>query len=183
MSRIGLKEIEITNNIKAAVVGSTINFEGPKGKLSSPVPNNITASLAEGKLTFSRVGDDGPTRAAHGLARALAANCVLGVTQGFEKKLQIIWVGHRVNISKSSIELHLGYSHPIDFPLPKGITATKEEDRQTKSTILTITGIDKQLVGQVAANIRRLRKPEPYKGKGIRYLGEQILRKAGKSGK
>ncbi|CAM2066177.1 50S ribosomal protein L6 [Sulfidibacter corallicola] len=183
MSRIGRKEIVMPKNVKARIEGNEVFVEGPKGKLKSPIPSGITANLEDGKLNFDRPNDEGPTRAAHGLARALANNCVVGVTQGFKKQLQIIGVGYRVNVKGSTVEFHLGYSHPIDFKLPDGISAQAEQDRNTKSIILTLEGIDKQLVGQVAANIRSLRKPEPYKGKGVRYLNEQILRKAGKSGK
>lgn len=183
MSRVGLKEIAIPANVKTKIEGTTLFVEGPKGKLTAPIPDGIEAKLEDGKLSFSRELNDGPTRAKHGLARALANNCVVGVTEGFKKSLQIIGVGYRVNVSGNTVELHLGYSHPINFQLPDGITATSEQERQTKSIVLTVEGIDKQLVGQVAANLRSLRKPEPYKGKGVRYLGEQILRKAGKSGK
>ncbi len=183
MSRIGRMIIDIPKGVKTSIKGDRILVEGPKGKLSSPVPGGITATLEDGALSFKREGEDGPTRAKHGLARALAANCVKGVTEGFKKQLQIIGVGYRVNVEGKAVEFHLGYSHPIRFPLPDGISANAEQDRQTKSIILTVEGIDKQLVGQVAANMRRLRKPEPYKGKGVRYLDEHILRKAGKSGK
>jgi large subunit ribosomal protein L6 len=183
MSRIGKKPISIGSGLKAKIDGGTFFVEGPKGKLSAPIPDGISAKLEEGELTFERISDEGPVRARHGLARALAANCVMGVTEGFKKQLEIRGVGYRVNAKPKEVELHLGYSHPINFALPEGISASVEQDRQSKSIVLTIEGIDKQLVGQVAANIRRLRKPEPYKGKGIRYLNEQILRKAGKSGK
>jgi large subunit ribosomal protein L6 len=183
MSRIGKNPIELKAPVKASIQGETILVEGPKGKLVAPIPPGITAKIEDGVLSFERPSEEGPMRAKHGLARALAQNCVLGVTEGFKKQLQVIGVGYRVSCSPQEVELHLGYSHPINFPLPSGISASMEQDRATKSIILTIEGIDKQLVGQVAANIRKLRKPEPYKGKGIRYLGEQILRKAGKSGK
>ena len=183
MSRIGRKEIVLEKGVKASIVGEQVMVEGPKGKLSSPIPEGITAKVDANVLSFTRASEDGPTRAKHGLARALANNCVVGVSKGFQKKLQVIGVGYRVNVSGKNIELHLGYSHPINFPLPDGISAAAEQDRQTKSIVLTIEGIDKQLVGQVAANIRKLRKPEPYKGKGVKYLDETILRKAGKSGK
>jgi len=183
MSRIGKLPISIPNGVSAEIKGATIHVSGPKGKLQAPIPEGIKASMEDAGLTFVRSGDDGPSRAKHGLARALANNCVQGVTQGFTKQLQIIGVGYRVSVSGQKIELHLGYSHPIDYPLPKGIEASVEQDKKTKAIVLTITGIDKQLVGQVAANIRALRKPEPYKGKGVRYLNEQIMRKAGKSGK
>lgn len=183
MSRIGKKPIALPNGVKAEVKDATIFVEGPKGKLTAPIPDGVSAGLEDGSLVFTVVGEDGPAKAKHGLARALANNCVTGVTNGFEKKLEIIGVGYRVNVSGSNVELHLGYSHPINFPLPTGIDASVDQDKKTKAIVLTISGIDKQLVGQVAANIRALRKPEPYKGKGVRYLNEQILRKAGKSGK
>ena len=183
MSRIGKQEIPLAKGVKATVGEGEILVEGPKGKLKSPIPDGITAKVEGGVLSFTREANEGPVRAKHGLARSLAANCVTGVTEGFKKQLQIIGVGYRVNVSAKEVELHLGYSHPIQYPLPAGITAESEQDRKTKSIILTIHGIDKQLVGQVAANIRSLRKPEPYKGKGVRYLNEIILRKAGKSGK
>ncbi|MDJ0837413.1 MAG: 50S ribosomal protein L6 [Acidobacteriota bacterium] len=183
MSRIGKLPIPLVSGVKATIKDNEILVEGPKGKLTAPIPEGITATIENNELAFTRAGDEGAVRAKHGLARALANNCVVGVTQGFKKQLQIIGVGYRVNCSAKEIELHLGYSHPIKYPLPAGITAVSEQDRATKSIILTIEGIDKQMVGQIAANIRKLRKPEPYKGKGVRYLGEQILRKAGKSGK
>ena len=183
MSRIGKAIITIPANVKARIEGDTFHAEGPKGKQSSPIPEGISGSLEGNVLSFSRNDDSGPVRAKHGLARALANNCVVGVTDGFKKQLQIIGVGYRVSVSGKNVELHLGYSHPINYPLPEGISASSEQDRKTKSIVLTIEGVDKQLVGQVAANIRKLRKPEPYKGKGVRYLNEQILRKAGKSGK
>lgn len=183
MSRIGRMIIEIPKGVKTTIEGDRILVEGPKGKLSSPLPGGITATMEDGGLSFKRELEDGPTRAKHGLARALAANCVTGVTKGFMKQLQIIGVGYRVNVEGQNIEFHLGYSHPIQFPLPAGITANAEQNRKTKSIILTVAGIDKQLVGQVAANMRSLRKPEPYKGKGVRYINETILRKSGKSGK
>lgn len=183
MSRIGNKIIPFPKGVKGTLSDGSFHVEGPKGKLSSPIPKGITATVAEGKLNFSRDSNDGQSRSNHGLARALANNCVMGVTQGFSKELEIIGVGYRVNVAGKVVELNLGYSHPINFPLPEGISATVEQIRGSKSIYLKIEGIDKQAVGQVAANIRRLRKPEPYKGKGIRYRGEQILRKAGKTGK
>ncbi len=183
MSRIGKKIIPFPKGVNVKIGDGSIDVQGPKGKLSSPIPAGITAKIDDDGLTFSRSGDDGPSRANHGLARALAANCVTGVSEGFKKQLQIIGVGYRASVSGKALELHLGYSHPINYPLPDGVSADVEQDRATKSIIVTIQGIDKQLVGQVAAEIRRMRKPEPYKGKGVRYLNEQILRKAGKAGK
>jgi large subunit ribosomal protein L6 len=183
MSRIGRKIIPLAKGVKASVKDGRFYVEGPKGKLSSPIPDGITCDLADGEISFSRAADDGQSRANHGLARSLAANCVAGVTEGFKKQLSIRGVGYRVNVTAKEVEFHLGYSHPINFPLPEGISASMDQDRQTKAIILTVEGIDKQLVGQVAANMRSLRKPEPYKGKGVRYVDEQILRKAGKTGK
>jgi len=183
MSRIGKKEIPLPKGVKVEVDEAGFRVEGPKGKLTSPIPTGISAKVEDGVLSFSRSSEDGQVRAFHGLARALAANCIHGVTEGFKKDLEIIGVGYRVNVNGSTVELNLGYSHPINFPLPEGISATTTQERGSKSIFLTIEGSDKQAVGQVAANIRRLRKPEPYKGKGIRYKGEEILRKAGKSGK
>lgn len=183
MSRIGKNPISIPGNVKVSVANGTFTAEGPRGKLESPIPEGITANLENGTLEFTRSSDEGPVRAKHGLARALANNCIVGVTEGFKKTLEIIGVGYRVAVKGQEVELHLGYSHPINFPLPNGITATTDQERGSKSLLLTVEGADKQMVGQVAANIRKLRKPEPYKGKGIRYKGEFILRKAGKTGK
>ena len=146
MSRIGKKPIALTNGVKASVKGNEILVEGPKGKLTSPIPEGITASVENNELVFARSTEDGPSRAKHGLARALANNNVVGVTNGFKKQLQVIGVGYRVNCSAKAIELHLGYSHPINYPLPTGISASSEQDRATKSIIVTIEGIDKQLV-------------------------------------
>jgi large subunit ribosomal protein L6 len=183
MSRIGKLPIDLPKGVKATIAEGRIDIEGPKGKLSAPIPEGVSASIEDGAVSFSRLGEAGPQRALHGLARSLAANCVTGVTEGFQKKLEIIGVGYRVDCKPKLIELHLGYSHPINFALPEGISANSEQERGSKAITLTIEGIDKQLVGQVAADIRALRKPEPYKGKGIRYQNEQILRKAGKAGK
>lgn len=183
MSRIGNKEIVFPKGVKASVKDGFFHAEGPKGKLSSPIPEGIEASMEEGKISFKRNSEEGPVRAKHGLARALANNCVVGVSEGFKKELEIIGVGYRVEVAGQTIKMALGFSHPVEFPLPKGVSASVEQPRGSKSIFLTLEGIDKQQIGQIAANIRRLRKPEPYKGKGIRYKGEQILRKAGKAGK
>ena len=183
MSRIGRLPITIPSGVKAKIDGNRVYVEGPKGKLEAPIPQGIKAKIDDGVIEFSCTSELGPIRANHGLARSLAANCVIGVSQGFERKLQVIGVGYRVAVQGSSLEFHLGYSHPITFDLPKGVSAQAEADRATKSTIVTLQGIDKQLIGQVAANIRSLRPPEPYKGKGIRYAEEHIRLKAGKAGK
>ncbi len=183
MSRIGNKTISIPGGVTASIAEGSITVKGPKGELSSPIPEGVIASLENGELSFQRTSEEGRIRANHGLARALANNSLVGVTEGFKKRLLIKGVGYRVNVNGSTVEMHLGYSHPINFELPKGVTATSDQDKVTKSIGLTLEGSDKQLVGQVAANIRKLRKPEPYKGKGIKYADETILRKAGKSGK
>jgi len=183
MSRVGSKPITVPGSVKFKMEEKSILFEGPKGKLNAPVPPGITVEEKDGELEFTRAADDGQSRAYHGLARALANNCIVGVTTGFSKKLSIKGVGYRVSVNGNTVELQLGYSHPISYNLPEGITAQSEEDRVTKSILLTVEGIDKQLVGQTAAEIRSLRKPEPYKGKGIRYFDEHIRIKAGKTGK
>jgi large subunit ribosomal protein L6 len=183
MSRIGKNPITLPAGVKVKNENNVLYFEGPKGKLESPLPTGITAEEKDGTIEFSRTKNDGQTRSFHGLARALANNCVIGVTQGFVKKLSVKGVGYRVKVNGQTVELNLGYSHPINFKLPEGITAKTEEDRASKSIIITIEGNDKQSVGQTAAEIRALRKPEPYKGKGIRYIDEYIRIKAGKTGK
>ncbi|MCB1052532.1 MAG: 50S ribosomal protein L6, partial [Acidobacteria bacterium] len=182
-SRIGKLPINVPQGVTAELKNSTLTFKGPKGESSSPVPSGISASIEDGVITFTRADETGPVRAKHGLARALAQNSLTGVTAGFQRKLEIIGVGYKVNVAGNTVEFHLGYSHPIHFPLPQGVKATVELDKATKAHVLTLEGIDKQLLGQVAANIRSLRKPEPYKGKGVRYFGERIRIKAGKSGK
>jgi len=183
MSRIGKLPIQLPRGVDAVLQGQTLCFKGPKGEVCSPVPGGITATLENGTLAFQRSDDSGPVRASHGLARALAQNCVTGVSSGFTRKLEVIGVGFKVNVSGQTIEFHLGYSHPVPFVLPAGIKASVEIDKATKAHILTLEGIDKQQLGQVAANIRALREPEPYKGKGVRYFGERVRIKAGKSGK
>jgi large subunit ribosomal protein L6 len=183
MSRIGKLPIQIPRGVDAVLQGSTLHFKGPKGQGSSPIPQGITATLENGILAFERANDDGPVRASHGLARALAQNCVTGVSTGFVRKLEVIGVGYKVNVAGQTIEFHLGFSHPVHFALPAGVKAAVEIDKASKAHVLTLEGSDKQQLGQVAANIRALREPEPYKGKGVRYFGERVRTKAGKSGK
>ena len=175
MSRIGKQPIKIPQGVKVAVDGNTVRAEGPKGKLSQPVPAGLTPKMQEGTVVIERGSDERPVRALHGLARALVANMVNGVKEGFERKLEIIGIGYRAQMQGKAIQLALGYSHPIVFPLPEGITA--EIDKQTA---ITLRGADKALLGQTAAKLRALRKPDPYKGKGIRYLGEVVRKKVGK---
>lgn len=175
MSRIGKKPVPIPQGVKVHVEGATVRAEGPKGTLVQPVPAGLTAKLEGNQIVISRAGDDRKVRALHGLARALVANMVTGVKDGFEKKLEIVGIGYRAQVQGRAIRLALGYSHPVVFPLPEGITA--EIDKQTA---ITLRGPDKAVLGQTAARLRMLRKPDPYKGKGIKYADEHIRRKVGK---
>jgi large subunit ribosomal protein L6 len=175
MSRIGKKPIPIPQGVKVQLEGLTVRAEGPKGKLSQTVPAGLTPKVSDGTLVIERSGEDRRVRALHGLARALVANMVTGVKDGFERKLEIVGIGYRAQMQGKSIQLALGYSHPVLFPLPDGVTA--EIDRQVA---ITLRGADKAVLGQTAAKLRALRQPDPYKGKGIRYAGEQVRRKVGK---
>jgi len=177
MSRIGRKPIIVPPSVKVAIEGQTVKVEGPKGKLVHTVPQSLNVSDSDGQLVVGRTGDHRSVRALHGLTRSLLANMVQGVTAGFEKKLEIVGIGYRAQLQGRNLQLALGYSHPVLFPLPEGIQA--EVDRQV---VITLRGADKALVGQVAANVRALRPPEPYKGKGIKYTDEVIRRKVGKAG-
>jgi large subunit ribosomal protein L6 len=180
MSRIGKLPITVPSGVDVAVEEQKVTVKGPKGTLSHTVREPITVARGEnGAIEVVRPNDERLSKSLHGLTRTLIANMVTGVTEGYEKKLEIVGVGYRV-LSKgpTQLEFQLGYSHPITFNAPDGITFTVEGP-----TKLGVQGIDKQLVGEVAANIRKLRKPEPYKGKGVRYAGEQIRRKVGKAGK
>jgi large subunit ribosomal protein L6 len=180
MSRIGRLPIAVPSGVDVAIEDSTVTVKGPKGTLSHTVAAPITVEKGDsGAVEVRRPDDERKSRSLHGLTRTLINNMVVGVTDGYEKKLEIVGVGYRV-LSKgpTQLEFQLGYSHPITFQAPDGITFTVESP-----TKLGVQGIDKQLVGEVAANIRKLRKPEPYKGKGVRYAGEHIRRKVGKAGK
>jgi large subunit ribosomal protein L6 len=179
MSRIGKLPVPVPSGVDVAIDGAQVTVKGPKGSLSHTVAAPITVEKGEGVLDVRRPDDERTSRALHGLSRTLIHNMVVGVTEGYEKKLEIVGVGYRV-LSKgpTQLEFQLGYSHPITFNAPDGITFTVEGP-----TKLGVQGIDKQLVGEVAAKIRKLRKPEPYKGKGVRYAGEHIRRKVGKAGK
>ena len=180
MSRIGKLPIPVPSGVDVSVDERLVTVKGPKGTLTHTVVEPITVDRGEnGTVEVKRPDDERESRSRHGLTRTLIANMVTGVTEGYEKKLEIVGVGYRV-LSKgpTQLEFQLGYSHPITFNAPEGITFTVEGP-----TKLGVQGIDKQLVGEVAANIRKLRKPEPYKGKGVRYAGEQIRRKVGKAGK
>jgi large subunit ribosomal protein L6 len=175
MSRIGKKPIPIPQGVKVLVEGATVRAEGPKGKLMQPVPTGLNAKIDNGILVIGRQGDDRRVRALHGLTRSLVANMVTGVKDGFERKLEIVGIGYRAQMQGKAIQLALGYSHPIIFPLPEGISA--EIDKQVG---ITLRGADKALLGETAAKLRGLRKPDPYKGKGIKYADEVIRRKVGK---
>ena len=180
MSRIGRLPIAVPSGVDIAIDDSVVTVKGPKGTLTHAVAAPITVEKGEsGALEVKRPDDERKSRSLHGLTRTLINNMVVGVTDGYEKKLEIVGVGYRV-LSKgpTQLEFQLGYSHSITFDAPEGITFTVESP-----TKLGVQGIDKQLVGEVAANIRKLRKPEPYKGKGVRYAGEQVRRKVGKAGK
>ena len=179
MSRIGRLPVSIPSGVDIKVEGQDVNVKGPKGELSLTIPNPITVEVAEGNLEVKRPDDERDSRARHGLTRSLINNMVLGVTEGFKKNLEIVGVGYRAEAqSPSALRLNLGFSHPVHVSAPDGITFEVPVPTQ-----IVVNGIDKEVVGQVAANIRSIRKPEPYKGKGVRYAGERILRKAGKTGK
>ena len=179
MSRIGKALIPVPAGVDVSFSGNSVTVTGPKGSLSRDLVGGITVRQDEGNLVVERPNDERESRSLHGLSRALINNMVVGVTTGFVKELDIVGVGYRAELKGSSaIRLNLGFSHPVDVEAPAGVTF--EVPVQTK---IIVKGIDKETVGQVAANIRSIRKPEPYKGKGVRYQGEKILRKAGKAGK
>ena len=179
MSRIGKKPITIPGGVSVKLAGRSVSVKGPKGELSWEVPLRINVSQADGSLLVARSDDNRQTRALHGLSRSLLQNMVSGVSQGFTKALEITGVGYRAQVQGSKIVFSLGYSHPVEYSLPEGIKA--EVDK--KQTALTLSGADKQKLGQVAADIKSLRWPDAYKGKGVRYAGEHIKLKAGKTGK
>jgi large subunit ribosomal protein L6 len=178
MSRIGKLPIPVPANVDVTIDGQQISVKGPKGTLSHVVAEPITVEREDGILAVKRPDDERRNRALHGLTRSLVNNLVVGVTDGYEKKLEIHGVGYRVQLKGSDLEFSLGFSHPVKVSPPEGITFTVEGP-----TKFSVQGIDKQRVGEVAANIRKLRKPDPYKGKGVRYAGEKIRRKVGKTGK
>jgi large subunit ribosomal protein L6 len=177
MSRIGKKPITVPKGVTVKVVPGAVEVQGPKGKLRQAFPSGINFELSDGHLVASRASTDGELAKYHGLARSLVANAVTGVTDGFKKELDIVGVGYRAELKGKQVIFALGYSHAVVFDIPTGIDVTIE-----KQTHITVSGVDRQLVGQVAANIRRLRKPDPYKQKGVRYTGEVLKKKAGKTG-
>jgi large subunit ribosomal protein L6 len=176
MSRIGNKPVALPEKVNIKIDGKRVQVEGPKGKLEMTLPERIEASVDEGQVTFKRPSDNRQDKAFHGLCRSLVNNMVIGTSEGFQKKLEVHGVGFRAAVQGSKLNLNLGYSHPINYEIPEGIKITVQD--QTK---ITIEGIDKQKVGAVAADIRRYYPPEPYKGKGVRYVGEIIRRKEGKT--
>jgi large subunit ribosomal protein L6 len=175
MSRIGNRAIEIPKGVTLSITPTAITAKGPKGSLTLKRHEAIDVKEEKGEVVFTRKGNDKNVRAAHGLMRALTNNLIVGVTKGFERQLEINGVGYRAEVKGDTLTFQLGYSHPIDFKLPAGVSAKVEK------TLLTLSGIDKAVLGQTAAKIRDLRPPEPYKGKGIKYKEETILRKVGKA--
>jgi large subunit ribosomal protein L6 len=177
MSRIGKRPVPVPNGVTVTVKGSDITVKGPKGELSRSLHPDMQIKLENGTVTVDRPSEQDKHRALHGLTRSLIANMVEGVTQGYRKQLEITGVGYKAEVKPFGLQLALGYSHPVEYRAPVGIKLTAPQP-----TVVVIEGSDKEKVGQVAAEIRLLRKPEPYKGKGVKYQGEQIRRKAGKAG-
>lgn len=175
MSRIGNAPITVPGGVTVTVDGNIVSAKGSKGELSQKVPAGISVALEDTTLTVSRSSDEKKVKALHGLTRSLINNIIVGVDKGFEKKLEVNGVGFKVNASGKKLTMSLGYSHPVEYTAPEGIDIAVEQN------VITVIGIDKQQVGQEAAKIREYRKPEPYKGKGIKYTGEHIIRKAGKA--
>lgn len=178
MSRIGKLPITVPAGVEVTLDGRDVSVKGPKGELNRTLAEGINVEIEDGTITVTRPDDERESRSLHGLTRSLINNMIIGVTDGYTKKLEIVGTGYRVQAKGSDLEFALGYSHPVPVAAPEGITFTVEGANK-----LAVFGIDKQQVGEVAANIRKLRKPDPYKGKGVRYEGEQIRRKAGKAGK
>ena len=178
MSRIGRMPIDIPGGVEVKLDGQAVSVKGPKGELTLTVASPIEVAIEENQVVVTRPDDERSSRSLHGLTRTLIANQIIGVTQGYSKGLEVVGTGYRVQAKGEGVEFALGFSHPVTVNPPAGITFTVEGNNK-----LTVSGIDKQAVGEVAANIRKIRKPEPYKGKGVRYAGEIVRRKAGKSGK
>jgi large subunit ribosomal protein L6 len=176
MSRVGKKPVPLPKGVTVSVGNGELKVKGPKGELKRPVPSGVTLKIEAGTATVQRADETRQSRAKHGLLRALLANMVTGVTTGFTRELEINGVGYRAEVKGKSVQFALGYSHPIDFPLPAGVEAKVDKNR------VTLTSIDKELLGQTAAKVRMLRAPEPYKGKGVKYVEETIRRKVGKTG-
>jgi len=177
MSRIGRAPITIPAGVDIAIEGTSVTVQGPKGVLAINTHPNMTVAIADGVMTVTRPNDSGPNRSLHGLTRTLLSNMVTGVTAGYTRRLEVSGVGYRVQQAGSNLILQLGFSHPVQIDPPEGVTLAAEGNNK-----ILVSGIDKELVGETAARIRRMRKPEPYKGKGIRYAEEQVRRKVGKTG-
>lgn len=177
MSRIGKRPVTIPSGVSVEIQGRDVRVKGPKGQVDRRLPAEISARVDDGHVLVERSADGSRDKAMHGLARSLVSNMVLGVTEGFTKRLEIVGVGYRAEASGSTVRLNLGFSHPVQYPVPEGI-----EVKTPSPTVIEIRGADKEIVGQVAAELRGLRPTEPYKGKGIKYEGEQVRRKAGKTG-
>jgi len=177
MSRIGAKHIQIPENVTLDIVHNQINVNGAKGNLSVTIPRSIKIAVENDEIIVTRSNNNNQTRANHGLVRSLVNNAVIGVSQGFEKKLNLVGIGYKAILKENILELNVGFSHPVNITAPEGIIFKVEKNA------ISVSGIDKQLVGQVAANIRSVKKPEPYKGKGIKYSDEIIIKKAGKTAK
>ncbi|MGO1393483.1 50S ribosomal protein L6 [Agrococcus casei] len=178
MSRIGRLPISIPSGVEIKVEGDSVTVKGPKGELQQRIAAPIEVSVEEGQVQVTRPDDERESRSLHGLTRTLIANDIVGVTEGYSKSLEVVGTGYRVQAKGTGLEFALGFSHPVSVEAPEGISFAVEGNNK-----ITVNGISKQAVGEVAANLRKLRKPEPYKGKGVRYAGEQIRRKAGKAGK
>ena len=178
MSRIGKAPVTIPKGVEVKADRELVRVKGPKGELASRIPPGITVSVADGQVRFARSGDEPQQRAFHGLLRSLVANSVEGVTKGFSRDLEIVGVGYKAEVKGKAIVFSLGYSHPINFPIPEGISVALD----AKAGKLTVSGPDRQKVGQTAAEIRKLRIPDPYKAKGVKYANEVIRRKVGKAG-
>jgi large subunit ribosomal protein L6 len=179
MSRIGKKPIDIPKGVDVKIADTTVNVKGPKGELSSGFPSGVRVIVDEGKVVVERTGETKDIRALHGLTRSLISNMVSGVSSGYQRVLEITGTGYRAQVQGNKLLLALGYSHPVEFILPPGIKAAVDQ----KQTQITLTGIDKQQMGQIAADLRALRPPDIYKGKGVRYAGQRLKLKAGKAGK
>ncbi len=178
MSRIGKLPIQIPGSVNVTIDGQSVTVKGPKGELSLTVKEPISVAVEDGQIVVSRPDEERESRALHGLTRTLIYNDIIGVTEGYKKSLEVVGTGYRVQQKGTDIELALGFSHPVPFSAPEGVKLEVEGNNK-----IHVSGISKQAVGEVAANIRKLRLPEPYKGKGVRYEGEQVRRKAGKAGK
>lgn len=177
MSRVGSQPIDLPNGVSVSVAGGTITANGPKGSLKQPIARGVKIETTNDQVIVNRLSDEPVLRARHGLIRSLIQNMVTGVSVGFERKLEINGVGYRASVQGQELKLNLGFSHNVIYKVPEGVSVSVD------ANIITLQGIDRQLVGQVSAEIRALKKPEPYKGKGIKYVDEQIIRKSGKSGK